>query len=223
MPCVEWPAHQSLAASRGVMDDIRNKLLAIVERYPTLHIVEDECIRGSLPIEEGGNELDRFSVEIDFSPLQQGLLPKVSETGGRIPCHEDRHINVKDGTACVCLPEDYFLRHPGPFDPVTFLDGPVRDFFIGQALVARGDPWPHGEWKHGDNGRKDWLDEFLKKQSPVELRTYLELLAHKELKGHHLCPCGSHKKIRNCHLQFLKLLRTAISPLTAKKILSRKP
>lgn len=219
---VGWPAHQLLAASRGVMDKIRNKLRSLVERYPTMQVIGDELIRGSLPIEEAGNELDRFSVEIDFNPLRQWQLPKVRETGGRIPHHEDRHINVKDGTACVCLPEEYFLRHPGPFDPFIFLDGPVRDFFIGQALVARGDPWQHGEWKHGDNGRKDWLDEFLKKQSPVELKAYLESLAHKELKGHHLCPCGSHKKNRNCHLPLLNLLRIIISPIVARKFILHK-
>lgn len=217
MLSVGWPVHQPLEASRGVMDEIHNKLHSLVERYPTLHIVGNELIRGSLPIEEAGSELDRFSVEIDFSPLQQGLLPKVSETGGRIPHHEDRHINVKDGTACVCLPEDYFLRHAGPFDPVTFLDGPVRDFFIGQALVARGDPWPYGEWKHGDAGRGDWLSEFFESLSQIEIKAYLDLLSLKELKGHFICPCGSSRRIRNCHLQFIKLLRKMIPPNKAEE------
>lgn len=114
--------------------------LALATHFPTLHLMENRYIRGSFPVEEAGNELDRFSIEIDLEPLKQELLPKVRETGGRIPWQVDCHVNP-DGTACVCLPEDYYFKFPGRFIPFIFLEGPVRDYFIGQALVARGDPW----------------------------------------------------------------------------------
>ncbi len=209
-------------ASRGAMNEILDKLrLLIVIRFPTLHLIEDRYLRGSYPVEEAGNELDRFSIEVDFDPLNQEQMPKVRETGGRIPWREDCHVN-KDGTACVCLPEDYFFKYPGRFDPLIFLEGPVRDYFIGQALVARGDPWPHGEWQHGNVGRTDWFTEFIEGLSPIQMKAYLEILSLKELKGHITCPCGSLQRIRNCHLPFLKLLRIAISSSTARKILSRK-
>jgi len=145
----------------------------------------------------------------------------VRETGGRIPWIIDRHV-LPDGSACVCLPADYFLRHPGPFDLLAFLDGPVCGYFIGQALVEQGEPWPQGEWRHGNDGLNDWYREFLDGLSPRQLRAYLETLAVQELKGHLLCPCGSGRRLRSCHLPFLRLLRRAIPVSRARELLARK-
>ncbi|SRR5216683_1678994 len=197
---------------------------ALATRYPMLHLIDDATaplLRGSLAIEHDGRELTWFAVEIDLAPLATGGLPTVRETGGRIPWIIDRHV-LPDGSACVCLPADYFLRHPGPFDLLAFLDGPLRGYFIGQALVEQGESWPQGEWRHGNDGLNDWFREFLDGLSPQQLRAYLETLAVQELKGHLLCPCGSGRRLRNCHLPFFHLLRRAIPVGRARELLARK-
>jgi hypothetical protein len=91
------------------LDRIRSELAV---RFPSLHIfAADRVIRGTLPIEHDGVELDRFLVEVELTRLEADL-PIVREIGGRIPRLRDlRHINA-DGSACVCLPEDYFLKFP---------------------------------------------------------------------------------------------------------------
>lgn len=198
-----------------------NSKLAIAKRFPNLHFVEGYYIRGSIGIIWEDKELDRFSIEIDLKPLSDGLLPQVYETGGRIPKKADFHINKKDGSACVCLPEEYLLKNPGPFVLLNFLEGSVYDFFVGQALVARGDPWPHGEWNHESEGRSNWLTEFIKALPKEMLKLYLQILALREMKGHHVCPCGSHERLRDCHFAFIKRLRVIIPIDEAKKWLMK--
>jgi hypothetical protein len=192
---------------------------ALATRFPTLHVAEDASVlRGTMPIEHDGIELDRFAIEVELRPLSVTELPAVREIGGRIPWLAERHVNA-DGSACVCLPDDYFLRFPGPFDLLTFLAGPVRDYFLGQALVERGDPWPHGEWPHGTEGSSEWFTEFVKALPPETARAYLQTFALKELKGHVSCPCGSGRRVRACHWPLLQRLRGRIPMKLAREVL----
>lgn len=204
------------------VDKIRRQLREI---SPALYVAEAAgaiCVRGTLPLEHGGEELDHFSIEVDLSPVRAGDLPIVREVGGRIPWTKDRHVN-EDGSACVCLPEDYLQKHPGAFDLGEFLSGPVTSFFIGQALVDRGHEWPHGEWAHGEQGTGAWLQEFLESLTPKQLRDYLVVLADAEPKGHCWCPCGRRLRLSGCHLAFIRLLRRHISVEQARKHLEAGP
>lgn len=199
-----------MIAARPLRVDWQEAKTRLAHLFPALHLDESggrPVARGTLTIDEAGREIDRFLVEIDFGPLVLGELPKVWETEGRIPRTPDRHVNTQDGSACVCLPEDYFLRHPGRFDVVTFLEGPVRDFFVGQAIVERGGSWPYGEWGHGSAGQEEWAKGFIESLPPSQLSAYVSVLAMKDLKGHMDCPCGSRRRLRDCHMDLLRLLR----------------
>jgi hypothetical protein len=197
--------------------------IALVAQHPTLHLIETDgrpVIRGSIRIAHDGADLDWYVVEIDLGPLQRSCLPLVKEVGGRIPRIADRHMN-DDGSCCVCLPEDYFLRNPGPFDMIAFLDGPVRGYFIAQTLVERGDPWPHGEWGHGMVGYDQWFKEFLDSLTPDAFRAYLETLSREKIKGHHLCPCGSGRRLRDCHFWLVLRLQRILPSKQARALLTK--
>jgi hypothetical protein len=192
------------------LEAIRERL---AYRFPTLHLLpgpDGPIIRGTFFLEHESHEIDRFAVEIALKPIYDGDLPVVFETAGRIPRTPERHVN-DGGSACVCLPIDYFRKHPGPFDLMAFLEGPVRDYFLGQALVERGEPWPYGEWRHGGEGAVDWLLEFARSLGPKEMDAYLSVMAIRHLKGHVACPCASGKKIRHCHMELLNKLRSTLT------------
>lgn len=195
-------------------------------RYPHLHvhIVGDEIrIAGTMPIVDGATELDRFQLEITLPIDYPDAVPIVVETGGRVPRTPDRHCNPADGTACVMLPEDRWRVWPVGSTLLQFIDGPVLQYLIGQATVERGDPWPFGEWSHGEQGQREYYKEVFQTDELPKVRTYLEFIIAKKAKGHWDCPCGSGRRLRDCHGAMVYELRDKMPRTEARKSLGRLP
>lgn len=192
--------------------DAEALVAALSKRYPSLHLdsvpgsSSSFVIRGTFPVECEGHELDRFQIEVDLTPATRRELPTIREVAARIPWTADRHV-FANGSSCVCLPEDYFARHPGAIDVIGFLDGPVRTYFIGQALVERGQAWPHGEWSHNSAGLDEWFATFVRDTSFDQFRGYLLLLVKDDMSGDEPCPCGSGKTLSACHYALTLRLR----------------
>ena len=136
-------------------------------------------------------------------------------TGGRIPPILDRHIN-NDGFACLFVAEEKAKYYPDGSSLLDFFDGPVHSFFVGQALVDRGEPWPFGERSHGVAGIREYYEELLATTDISVILKYLQCLTPREQKGHWECPCGSGRKLRHCHGSFVYKLRQSIPRKVAK-------
>lgn len=190
--------------------------------YPNLHAFIEAnrlVVRGTFAVKNNGVELDRYSVEIRVRLRFPEDLPTLRETGGRIPRTADRHINP-DGTACLYLEEALQIELEKPIGTFTeFMEGPVRNYFIGQSLVAKGEPWPFGEHEHGAKGILSVYTKLIGTSDPDTVRRYLETLRQSKVRGHLTCPCGSGEKIRDCHLQKLEELRKLIKPAVAARAL----
>jgi hypothetical protein len=106
-------------------------------------------VRGSYAVRDGGVFLDRYQIEIRVPRDYPKNVPVVEEIGGRIPRTADRHISA-DGTACLLVPEEWLLAGDQSFK--AFLNGPMKNFFLGQILVEAGKPWPFGQRSHGYEG-----------------------------------------------------------------------
>ena len=168
-------------------------------------------IRGTIPVSG-----DRYAIEISFLADYPNSLPQVRETGGRIPWTPDRHVNPEDKTACVCLPDEWFLQRLDTTF-LTFLRGPVCNYFLGQKAFEMYGQWPFGERRHGIDGIFDFYKEYLETSDHNVVRNYLTCLSHDVVKGHWDCPCGSGKRIRNCHHQQIADLRKRIPRHIASK------
>lgn len=181
--------------------------------YPELHfrITGDMVfVYGTFPVRFEGQTLDRYSVEVALGRDHPKTLPIVREVGGRIPWIADRHVNT-NGTACVLLPDERWTVWPDESTILDFLNGPLRNFFLGQSLVEQGKPWPFGQWDHGASGIREYYAELLGTDDVQVIRGYLECLAAKKIKGHWSCPCGSGKRLRECHLETLRDLQQKIA------------
>lgn len=133
-------------------DSYRQLEATIQAEYPDLRLIltnNQPLFRGSFPIRDETGEIDRFSIEI-FFPGGLKALPEIREIGGRIPIDRDRHVNVPTGYICADVPELVMLR--GQTSLLSYLNGPVRSFFISQLSVENGNGWPFYEWAHGKNG-----------------------------------------------------------------------
>jgi hypothetical protein len=188
--------------------------------YPDLHVYEENdyiLIRGSFPLLHDGVMLDRYLIEIELPQDYPESIPIVREVGGQIPRTIDYHIISDTGQACLFLPDERWRVYPRGTRLVEFLDGPVRNFFLGQSLVRRGQPWPFGQWGHGTRGIYEFYTELLRTKDLVIILRYLEYVTKEQTKGHWPCPCGSGKRLRNCHLQEMQSLRIQIPRAVAMR------
>jgi len=197
----------------------------IEANYPELRLViadDTVFLRGSFTIEEDGETLDRYLVEIQFPDDYADSIPILREVGGRIPWTADRHVsnNPLPGEACIIVPEEWLLR-PDKDSIRSFLSGPVRNFFIGQNLVEQGKPWPFGERDHGIKGLYQAYGELIGVSDPETVRRYLDLLSRDPIKRHWDCPCGNGKRLRDCHLELIRELQKKIPSSIAQRALNR--
>ncbi len=180
------------------LENIRTSLRA---EYPNMHVLIENgraVVRGTMPITWDGNELDRYSIELRLAKDHPGSAPLVNEIGGRIPRVIDRHTNP-DGTLCLGVAEEVWAVGESGFDVLSFLNGPVRNFLIGNTLVENGQPWPHGDRAHGVDGICQFYGERVGISEPKAVLELLEYLSKPKVMGHWTCPCKSGKILRSCH------------------------
>ena len=182
--------------------------------YTELHFIPRAggiLVIGYYPLFEGDRVWDRYQVKLQLSQDSPRGLPAVYEIGNRIPWKPDRHMEP-DGKACLVLPDAYWYEHPQGMNMLDFLNGPVRNFFVNQSLIDLGQPnvWENGEWGHGAEGIVEFYATILGTSDPKTVLTYLGILKRDAIKGHWLCPCGSKKRLRNCHGELINELRTRI-------------
>jgi hypothetical protein len=184
------------------------------ERFPNLHAIVREGVVeliGSLPILHEGKELDRYSLRIALADNHPFGPAKVFETALRIPREADKwHVNP-DGSLCIGVPEQVWPSSKRPLDIAQFLDGPVRTFLLRNSLIAMGGEWTPGEWAHGAAGIIDFYARKLDVSDRQALVQCMEHIAALFLKGHWDCPCGSGKRLRNCHGPALRECREQFS------------
>ena len=188
-----------------------------VERfYPDLATVATAhgvtTIAGRLPlVDDKGRVFDTWAVETLVPRGFPEELPTVVETGGRIPRHPDRHMNVGlvDGECCIGVGAEIYFRLGREFSLLDFVQGPVTSFFVGQTLVELGEPWPQGERAHGVKGIVQFYREALRVPD-AQLMSWLRALATDRLEPLARCPCGKRRTLRDCHFARVFALRRRI-------------
>jgi len=180
--------------------------------YPTLHAFRNTAghveIAGAYVVRgSSGEELDRYSISIVLLPEFPDKLPIVRETGGRIPWHEDRHVE-RDGRACVMIEEDRWHSFPSGSSIIDFIKVPVANYFLSQSYFEEHGEWPFGEWEHGQEGIFQYYRWLIGTEEDLTVYRFLHVISRHELKRHLECPCGSGKKIKRCcHAKIVKLRR----------------
>ncbi|MFA6295081.1 MAG: SEC-C metal-binding domain-containing protein [Candidatus Paceibacterota bacterium] len=206
--------------SPSLLEQLRQDL---EKKYQDLRILIEKnvvCLRGGFPIIHDGIELDRFQIEVKIPHDFPKSIPVVKELGGRVPLNNPLwHANA-DGTLCVIVPEEWLIN-PQSNSISAFLDGPLRNFLISHALAEAGQKRPMGERSHGTQGLWEAYGEMVGCVEQVIIERYLKYLSKGNIKGHWDCPCGSGKKLRNCHRLKVVELQNIIPPSVAQSALKR--
>jgi hypothetical protein len=83
-------------------------------------------------------------------------------------------------------------------------------------LVALGEPWPFGQWRHGEDGLFEYYRELLQTTDNVTVGRFVYILAQPMVNPRCDCPCGSARKLRDCCLEKVRELREKIPWSTAR-------
>lgn len=178
-------------------------------------------LEGALIVSGPDGPFDAYKVQVAVPPEYPWEEPEVFETGGRIPRIADRHVFEESGLCCLGVWEEWLLRSRD-ISAASFLTGPLHDYFLSQSWFEEKGEWPFGDRSHGRLGVMEAFCAMLGVPLNRDLAiAHLKLLSRTRLKGHALCPCGSGKRLRNCHKPELEDLRERIAPHMAKRMLKR--
>ena len=161
-----------------------------------------------------------FCIDLEVLSNYPRGIPKLWCNPREIPWEIARHV-YRNGLACLCVSSEYRKHWPPGSDLTDFLSTLVRPYLVGQAYYQDHGHWPRGhERPHGPEGIIEAYQDLL---APLEavthpvIENFAHLLARRaHPKGHETCPCGSGKRLRNCHQSFLMNLRRMIDPEHAK-------
>jgi hypothetical protein len=151
--------------------------------------------------------ITQYNILIEILDDYPNSVPKVFETGCRIPKEADYHINLTDNSACLFAPPERFEKWPIGAGIKQFLTGPVKEFFFSQAFKELGDEWPFGEWSHGNEGILEYYASRLGVTKAVIIAELLEIALSPKFYRQWKCPCGSKKRLIACHGERIKKLR----------------
>jgi hypothetical protein len=185
---------------------------SIEEEFPYLQFSSrDEwtVLAGTLPVVEGGRVIADYEIEICIpADGPRSAIPVVRETSTRIPREVDRHNAY--GVACLVVTDEFWYRHPTGMDLIEFLRGPVTSFFVSQMYFDLHGHWPYGQRSHYGKGVREFYAEILGTADPEIIGRFLGMIAAPEIRRNWWCPCGSKRRMRDCHHQLIRSLRERI-------------
>lgn len=184
------------------MDFIKNQFTALKKKYPYLYLLNEDqrfLIRGTIFIESDGVK-DSYEIEISLSPKYPLQIPYAKETGSKIPT--DFH-HYQDGYLCLEIPFRIWEIFRQEETLLNYVDSLLVPYLFSYTYFKNTGKLPFGERRHGTNGILDDYKDRFKTSYDLIAVDLLRILAEDTYRGHHICPCGSSKKLRNCHGEIL--------------------
>lgn len=211
-------------AESGRIDDLLKEVSEFIgAEQPELsaRIYKDMVVvEGKLLVGPSGSWFDVYDILLVFLPDFPRTEPIVWEVGSRIPKTVDRHVFPKDLNCCLGIWEEWLIRAPS-HRVSDFMNGPLQSYFESQTFFETQGGWPYGQRSHGQQGVLESYSDVLGIEPEYGVvRTYLEALARSQLKGHHLCPCGSGLRLRQCHFEKLTYLAEQVGSEMARRMLN---
>ncbi len=173
---------------------------------PALALVKDDesgwTLRGLVHFDANMGEIridDTYEIEIHIPQDYPEHLPTVREIGGRIK--EDYLHRNKDGSGTLCLGIPFALRRNFEKNPSLFhfVNGPIVTYLFGYSYYEKHDKLPFEDLPHYGDGIVKYYEEELNIRGEESILRVLKILADDNYRGHHDCPCGNGKRIRDCH------------------------
>ncbi len=163
------------------------------------------------------------SIDIEIIWRQGELYPRVKDAKQAIyRWAAERRLNNLDvhlyqdcRTMCIAAPMRLMLDYKDGFELKRFFENYLIPYLFAQEHFKQVGEWIWGELEHGVLGLVEWLggedasnDEVvyltwseIQKQKP---ESKLHKMLSKKPRSHKYCPCGSLRKIGECHPEILR-------------------
>lgn len=165
----------------------------------------DIILRGTFSFsghpERGPEITDLFELEIVIPSGFPREIPRIKETGGRVPRNGDYHVNP-DGNFCLGSPLRLMKIVAEGLTLASFVETCLVPFLYAVSYkLQHGGHFIFGELPHGNPGVvQDYMDLF-------GLRTKRQVVGALQLLGmkrrfaiKRRCPCGCGRKLEKCSL-----------------------
>lgn len=195
MPHEEWGVESLLEKYSG--------LTLRPQRDNTLIIEGDLEFQAQYPGRE--RIADSYKIRIQIPKAFSSEVPAVREISGRIPKHF--HTNPDD-TLCLALPIELHLKLKGDTSLTSFVENCVIPFLYAFSHKEKYGNLPFGEMAHGRPGKIQGYQRLLRADTEEACLKMLFLLGQKKrIANKRICPCGSGRRVGQCHHRELNSLR----------------
>lgn len=200
---------------------------ALLRYYPNLKVKKSDSdevrLLGNIHVYRTAFNftLDSFyDIEIRI-PLDSHKLPTVIDVGNSInPSYPHRY---KTGELCLETDTTIKLRFIEGFNLLQWMDEYVEPYYFTYEYFMRFGFFPFGERPHGPEGILSTYQELFHEEDLGKTFILMLYCADETYRGHIKCPCGSNKRLRNCHGQYIfpimtnpnikEIIRTDVEPI----------
>ena len=153
---------------------------------------------------------DEYSIEIAIPEEYPDVLPKIVETGNRIP--GDFH-HYQDGSLCLGAPLDVKQKFRKQPTLLGYVDNCVIPYLYSYSYKCKFGKMPFGELSHGGIGLLEYYRELFGIKDQRRVLKLIQILTEEQhYRDHDRCPCGSGKRLRSCHGTMLLEIQKLQSP-----------
>jgi len=194
---------ETLVGSMNLLNLLQEQMAEVQQEFSglTLESSNNGChlVKGILRFD--GEYEDKkaggdYGVEITIPHNYPKSVPVTRSIDGKIP--ESFHTHPKDKTLCLGVPlaeRMTFAKNPTLMGYIKKL---VIPFLFSYSYLMDHDELPYGDLDHGAPGKLRFYKDLFDVED-FEVLGFLKLLADDRYKGHFSCPCGSSRKLRDCH------------------------
>ena len=185
---------------------------SVVRYFPKLSFrTSKSCpfwqIEGKIDIQDTANAYwETFDIIIKVPKSYPYCIPEVFEKSNHIKRHPDWHIDDK-GECCVDINNRLKVEAKRGINILEFVRKKVYSYFANQLYKKYHKEYANGEYKHSPEGILQYYIEDLGFTSINEVLKVLQRLSQDtKIDRNSLCPCGSTKKTKKCHLNQINLI-----------------
>ncbi len=181
------------------------QIAQLLHEYPNLVVVQSDSqvvhLLGQILVFRTFNDFTlrkTYTLKI-IIPIGSDELPFVIDTDRQIK--KDYHHRYPNGELCMETDSKIRIRFIDGFDLIAWMSEFVEVYYFSYEYYKRFGIFPFGERAHGLWGIIQTYQDFLVAKDEVETYKLMHFIKNQVYRGHHLCPCGNEKPLRNCHGQ----------------------